>query len=174
MTAWIKEEAVEVWGVLVFPVCFEAEPIGFARRFIWGVRDIQLNHDSRAVVFSWGQGTLGNVWSYVGYPSWGKCYVSSRQRPEIQLNILWCTDQLSPKENVPAPSVNDVEIEKWNCTEVFGWNNWMDGVASNRTGRLLMEWFGEVKPGILPFRFSKGWFQTLQCHKMKMKKFIWF
>ena len=105
---------MEVWGVLVFSVCLEAEPIGFARRFIWGVRDIQVNHDSQAVVFSWGQRTLDSVWSYIGYPTWGRCYVSSRQRPEILLNILWCTEQVSPKENIPASSVNDVEIEKWN------------------------------------------------------------
>ena len=66
----------------------------------------------------------------------------------------------------------DWEMKLW--TEIFGQNNWMDGVASNRTRRLLMEWFGEVKPGILPLRFSKGWFQKLQCQKIKMKKFIWF
>lgn len=41
-------------GKCLYVKCFEAEPIGFARRLMWDVRAIQVSHDSKALVLNWG------------------------------------------------------------------------------------------------------------------------
>lgn len=33
--------------------CLEAEPTGLARIFMWDVREIQVSHDSKALVLNW-------------------------------------------------------------------------------------------------------------------------
>lgn len=40
--------------MLAFSVYFEEEPVGFAKRFMWDVRESQVNHDSKPVALNWG------------------------------------------------------------------------------------------------------------------------
>lgn len=131
--------------MLVFSVFFEAGPVGFAKRFMWGGKESQGSHDPKAVWFVPEDDLahrehLAMSGHILGCHSWGGCCYICGQRPETLLNIPWCTERLSPKKSDPAPDVNNAELRNW--IKVFSLRNGMDGVASNRMRRLLVDNLG--------------------------------
>lgn len=162
-------------GKCLYVKCFEAEPIGFARRLMWDVRAIQVSHDSKALVLNWGW-CYGRVWRHTGLSPLGRV-----------LHVSTSGGRYAAWSVMPRTAVSNKRLlgPKWQqCWEIlhYWWEtrlrflSWATGKmelpVTERGGcwwSSLGKWNQEFCLFRVPVRFSRDQFHILQCYKIKTR-----